>query len=193
MESIEELEELIGALEQLPTIGRKSGTRLALFLAKNRGVALRLLRALEGVVSEVRECSICGGLSRTPICPICRDRDREPVVAVVEREEDRQLLEGLGIYRGYYFLLPEQWGVEEVERLREFVRSYQLREVLFALPPSSGNRLKILQIRELLGELPGVKFTQLAQGVPTGVRLENLDLWSVASALKHRHPIEEEE
>ncbi|MEO1941671.1 MAG: recombination protein RecR [Campylobacterales bacterium] len=192
MAPIEELEELIGALEQLPTIGRKSGTRLALFLAKNRGVALRLLRALEEVVAEVGECSICGGLSRTPICPICRDREREPVVAVVEREEERQLLEEVGVYRGYYFFLPEKWGLEEVERLREFIRSYQLREVLFAFPPSSGNRLKILQIKELLGELP-VKFTQLAQGVPTGVLLENLDLWSVASAVKHRHPIEEEE
>jgi recombination protein RecR len=187
---MEKLEQLIDALTNLPTIGRKSATRLALHLVENKPHALKLIKALEDAITGVTQCELCGALSETPICPVCRDEHREPVVAVVESHQDIQLLEATGNYHGYYFLFPGKVEWEKVEKLKKFIATHRVKEVLFALPPSSGNQFKLLQIKELLGNLPGVTLTQLAQGVPSGVKFENVDLTSLGSALLHRHKVE---
>jgi recombination protein RecR len=183
-----ELEELIEALEQLPTIGRKSATRLALHIVKNRPQGLRLAKAIQEAVSQIGECQLCGGLAAGAICEICKDEGREPIVALVESWEDVERLEQSGEYHGYYFLFPEKPTFDRIQKLREFIESLGIGEVIIAFTPSLANRLKGEQIKELL-QLPNLQFTILAQGVPTGVKFENIDTYSLISALKHRYPL----
>jgi recombination protein RecR len=47
------------------------------------------------------------------------------------------------------------------------------------------NEAKILYLEDYLKDL-NLEFSQIAQGVPTGVHFENVDINSLASALKKR-------
>jgi len=53
------------------------------------------------------------------------------------------------------------------------------------LTPSIANDAVILYIEDKLSDYD-VFFTRIAQGVPTGVSLENIDLLSLARALEDR-------
>ena len=60
-----------------------------------------------------------------------------------------------------------------------------ITEVVFALTPSIANDAVILYIEDKLSDYD-VLFTRIAQGVPTGVSLENIDMLSLARALEDR-------
>ena len=60
-----------------------------------------------------------------------------------------------------------------------------ITEVVFALTPSIANDAVILYIEDKLDDYD-VLFTRIAQGVPTGVSLENVDMLSLARALEDR-------
>ena len=57
--------------------------------------------------------------------------------------------------------------------------------MIFALTPSLSNDAVILFIEDNLKDLD-IKFTKIAQGVPTGVHLENVDMLSLAKAMDSR-------
>jgi len=183
-----ELEQLIEALETLPTIGRKSATRLALHIVQNREIGIRLATAIQEAIATIDKCQLCGSLTVGKICPICRNREREPIVALVESWGDRERLEKSGEYRGYYFLVSGKPTLEIILKLREFILAFGIEEVVIAFPPSLSNRLKGEQIRELVN-LPKVRFSVIAQGVPTGVKFENIDTYSLISAFKNRYSL----
>ena len=58
-------------------------------------------------------------------------------------------------------------------------------EILFALTPSIANDAVILYIEDKLS-IYDLNFSKIAQGVPTGVSLENIDLLSLTRALEDR-------
>ena len=71
-----------------------------------------------------------------------------------------------------------------ITHLQEMVAS-GITEVVFALTPSIANDAVILYIEDKLENFD-VMFTRIAQGVPTGVSLENIDMLSLARALEDR-------
>ena len=60
-----------------------------------------------------------------------------------------------------------------------------VREVIFAFPPSIQNDALIYYIEEKLSGFE-IAFTKIAQGVPTGVNLENVDSLSLSRAIESR-------
>jgi recombination protein RecR len=60
-----------------------------------------------------------------------------------------------------------------------------VKEVIFALSPSVSNEAIILYIEDKLKDYDLI-FSKIAQGVPTGVTLENVDLVSVSRAIESR-------
>ena len=62
------------------------------------------------------------------------------------------------------------------------------KEVIFALTPSMASDGLILFIEDKLKSYE-VVFTKIAQGVPTGVHLENVDMLSLSKALESRTKI----
>ena len=63
-----------------------------------------------------------------------------------------------------------------------------IEEVIFALTPSLANDAVILFIEDKLQEFD-LHFTKIAQGVPTGVHLENVDMLSLSKAMDLRTKI----
>ncbi|WP_024790435.1 recombination mediator RecR [Lebetimonas sp. JH292] len=187
MKDLNSINELIEALEELPSIGKKSATRLALFLAKDKFRAMKLINAIENVVTNIKECSICGNFSEYEICEICDNPNRDKILAVVENPKDIMIIEESGSYNGYYFVL-NYLDDEKIQKLRNFIKDKKIKEIIFAFPPSVESEARSLYLEDKLKDLK-IEFSQIAQGVPTGVHFENVDINSLTKAIKLRHKV----
>jgi len=179
---------LIESLEALPTIGKKSAKMLALHMIKHDQFgAIKLAHAIEEAVRRTKTCSKCGALSEHELCEICADENRDHhLLCIVSSAKDIFTLEDSGHFHGRYFVF-EAIEVERVERLKQII-SEGITEIIFAFPPSLQNDALIFYIEEQLKTAP-LTFTKIAQGVPTGVNLENVDTLSLARALESRTKI----
>ncbi|MDX9966392.1 MAG: recombination mediator RecR [Sulfuricurvum sp.] len=183
--SLDKFNRLVDALQSLPTIGQKSATRLAYHMVMHDSFgALKLAHAIESAISGLRKCRSCGGLSEDELCPICSDEHRNhELLCIVENAKDILTFEENGLFEGRYFVL-DSLDELDVSHLRDAVNS-GIKEVIFALTPSIANQGVILYIEDKLADC-NVRFTRIAQGVPTGVSLENVDILSLTRALEDR-------
>lgn len=184
--SLDKFNRLVEALEQLPTIGKKSATRLAYHMVtKDSFNALRLSHAIEEAISSIKRCRKCGAMSEDELCSICCDERRDAsLLCIVESAKDILLLEENGLFDGRYFVL-ETLDEINVAALLDRVQEDGVKEIIFALTPSIQNDAVILYIEDKLAGM-ALKFTKIAQGVPTGVSLENIDVLSLSRALEDR-------
>jgi len=60
-----------------------------------------------------------------------------------------------------------------------------IKEIIFAFPPSLQNDALIYYIEEKLSDF-NLVFSKIAQGIPTGVSLENVDTLSLSKAIECR-------
>ena len=185
MRSLQKFDKLVDALQELPTIGKKSATRLAYhMLMKDSFVGMKISHAIEEALGCLKKCTSCGGMSEDELCFICCDESRdETVLCVVENAKDILLLEENGLFDGRYFVLESLEDLD-ISVLINMVSS-GINEVVFALTPSIANDAVILYIEDRLSDFT-INYTKIAQGVPTGVSLENVDLLSLTRALEDR-------
>ena len=183
--SLDKFNKLVDALQELPTIGKKSATRLAYhMLMKNSFTGMKISHAIEEALGCLKKCSSCGGMSEDDLCFICCDESRdESLLCIVENAKDILLLEENGLFDGKYFVLV---SLEELDLLGlEKMAKDGVKEVVFALTPSIANDAIMLFIEDKLSAF-NINYSKIAQGVPTGVSLENVDLLSLTRALEDR-------
>ena len=182
---LEKFNNLVDALNTLPTVGKKSALRFAYHMVlKDSSNALKIANAIESAVANIKRCAKCGGLSEDEICDICCDESRdERLLCIVQSAKDIFVLEENASYNGRYFVLESLEGFD-LKKLNEVIDS-GVEEVIFALTPSLSNEAVIIFIEDKLKD-KDLKFTKIAQGVPTGVNLENVDMLSLSKALSDR-------
>jgi len=185
MNNLDKFNRLVDALGELPTIGKKSATRLAYFMVMNDSYAgLKIAHAIEDALGSLKKCTQCGGMSEDELCSICSDERRDDtLLCIVENAKDILLLEENGLFDGKYFVL-ESLEEQNVNHLVKIAKK-GIHEVLFAITPSIANDALILYIEDKLSDFD-ISFTKIAQGVPTGVSLENIDLLSLTRALEDK-------
>ncbi|OIP54458.1 MAG: recombination protein RecR [Helicobacteraceae bacterium CG2_30_36_10] len=183
--SLEKFNRLVDALQELPTIGKKSATRLAYHMVmKDSYVGMKISHTIEDALGSLKKCRVCGGMSEDELCFICCDESRDSnILCIVENAKDILLLEENGLFDGKYFVLD---SLEElsISHLEEMVKT-GIEEVIFAITPSISNDAVIMYIEDKLSSYD-VNFSKIAQGVPTGVSLENIDILSLTRALEDR-------
>lgn len=147
--SLEKFNRLVDALQQLPTIGQKSATRLAYHMVMNDSFgALKLAHAIENALTSLKKCHSCGGLSEDELCAICSDERRNhELLCIVENAKDILTFEENALFDGRYFVL-ESLEELDITHLRNVVKS-GIREVIFALTPSIANQGVMLYIEEI--------------------------------------------
>ncbi len=177
---------LVEALESLPSIGKKSAMRLAFYMVRESPMdALRIAHAIEDALSSTRLCQKCLGLSEDELCHICSDDLRDKgVLCLVQGARDISLIEESGEYEGMYMVF-DQLSESNLAHLKDLIGEYGTKELIFAFTPSLQNEALLLYIEDQLQHFD-LKFTKIAQGVPTGVRLENVDSLSLAKAIADR-------
>ena len=185
---LEKFDNLVEALSTLPSVGKKSAQRFAYHLVLNDSFnAMKIANAIESAVRSIQHCQRCGGLSEHEICDICLDEQRDSTkLCIVENAKDILVLEENNLYDGVYFVLANL-EEEMVSQLKNIIED-GIEEVIFALTPSLANDAVILFIEDKLQEFD-LHFTKIAQGVPTGVHLENVDMLSLSKAMDLRTKI----
>jgi recombination protein RecR len=188
MRGLEKFNTLVEAFEKLPTVGKKSALRFAYHLVLHDTFgAMKLSSAIENAIKSIRACEKCGGLSEHEICDICLDEGRDHhKLCIVESAKDIFVLEEHKLFDGKYCVLSslDEFSMAKLETLVQ----EGAHELIFALTPSLANDAIIFFIEDKLKKYDLV-FTKIAQGVPTGVHLENVDMLSLSKALEARTKI----
>ncbi|HHO42009.1 MAG TPA: recombination protein RecR [Epsilonproteobacteria bacterium] len=181
---IEAFENLVAAFETFPSIGRKSAIRLAYHtVAVDSFGAMKLAHAIESAVGTIGWCTRCHNMSCDELCAVCSDESRDSsILCIVQSAKDILTIEESGQYNGLYYVISQLSDLDEVHLFRALEG---VSEVIFAFPPSIATDTMILYIEDKLADFD-LLFTKIAQGVPAGVELENIDQVSLSKALQSR-------
>jgi len=183
---LEKFYDLVDAFESLPTIGKKSAIRLAYHIVMNDSyTGIKIAHSIENALKNIQRCIKCGSMSEHEICEVCLDdRRQKNLMCIVQSAKDIFIIEESKQFDGLYFVI-EDLDPDSVDRLLSFVAENGVNEILFAITPSLSNDAFILFIEDKLKDLD-IKFNKIAQGVPTGVSLENVDILSLSKAIQSK-------
>lgn len=104
-------------------------------------------------------------------------------LCIVENAKDIFIIEESTDFDGKYFVLKSLEELD-IKKLEDIVKE-DVKEIIFALTPSISNDAIIIFLEDKLKEYD-LSFTKIAQGVPTGINLENVDTLSLSKALELR-------
>ena len=195
MQSINEIEDLIKLISKLPGLGPKSATRIVLKLINNRDELVKpMANALVQVYKNVIRCQSCGALkSHSTGCNNCENiNEKYNKICVVEDIADQWSIENSNIYKGYFHILggtissPGQRKEDLlINSLLERVTRDNIEEVIIATSATIEGQTTAYYIQDSLKKT-NAKVTKLAQGLPVGGEIENLDDGTLYSAFKNR-------
>ncbi|WP_237224268.1 recombination mediator RecR [Rothia nasisuis] len=194
------VQNLIDELGRLPGVGPKSAQRIAFYILNSEPDEMtKLTDAIARVKKTVSFCEICGNVSETKLCAICRDEQRDPsVLCVVEESKDVVAVERTRSFTGRYHVLggsinplggvgPEQLRIRElVARLSD----ERITELILAMDPNLEGEATATYLSRLLVPI-GIRVSRLASGLPVGGDLEYADEITLGRALEGRRVISE--
>jgi len=190
------LEQLISDLTKLPGIGRKTATRLALYLVRRPAHEARgLAENLANLHDSVRLCSSCFAFSESDPCVICGDPRRDSrLVCVVEEPGDMMVIEKTGVFRGVYHILHgvlspmDGIGPEEL-KIKELINRIKrdgIQEIFIATSSTVPGEATASFLMDQLVDFKE-KVTRLACGIPMGMDIKYADEHTLARAIETRH------
>ncbi len=195
MQNISEIEELIKLISKLPGLGPKSAKRIVLKLINNRDELVKpMANTLAQVYKNVVRCNSCGALkSNSNGCFNCENtKEKYNKICVVEDIADQWSIESSSIYQGYFHILGgtissagNRKGDLLIDSLINRVEKDKIEEVILATSATIEGQTTAYYIQESLKNSK-VKITKLAQGLPVGGEIENLDDGTLISAFKNR-------
>ena len=196
MQNIPEIENLIKLISKLPGLGPKSAKRMILKMINNRQELLKpLAQNLSEVFKNVIRCKICGTLkSNNSPCDNCENKSKKfNKICVVENIADQWSIENSSVFKGYYHILGGTISSSNnqkredllINSLVERVKKNNIEEVILALSQTVEGQTTAFYIQDSLKQT-NVKISKLAQGIPVGGEIENLDDGTLISAFKNR-------
>ena len=193
--NIPSIETLIDKFTSLPSIGRKSASRIAFhLLSLSEQQVQDFADAMVNAKKSVKYCKKCQTLTDTELCSICSDSGRNTAqICVVESPQDVMAFERTREYNGTYHVLhgllspidgitPENLKIKE---LLYRVTNEDVEEVIMATNPTVDGEATAMYISKLLKPFE-IKVTRLAYGIPVGASLEYSDEVTLLRALEGR-------
>ena len=189
------VQELIDELGRLPGIGPKSAQRIAFHILQTESFDVsRLAEVLTEVRDKVRFCVVCGNVTETETCSICRDPRRSPAtICVVEEAKDVVAVERTREFKGLYHVLGgaispiDGIGPDDL-RIRQLLARLSdgsVTEVIIATDPNLEGEATATYLTRLLQQ-PNLRVTRLASGLPVGGDLEYADEVTLGRAFEGR-------
>jgi recombination protein RecR len=188
----EPLQIAIEELSKLPSIGKKTAQRLALFLLKkDKQEIASLLKAISDLKERIRFCSVCFNISTEELCEVCKSikRDRS-MICVVEEASDVMAIEKTNEYQGLYHVLGgvlsplDGSGIDNL-KMKELIKrceSEEVKEIILALNPDTEGETTSLYIAKVL-KSHRIKVSRIARGLPIGGDLEFADEATIGRAV----------
>lgn len=190
----ETLEKVAEELSKLPSIGRKTAHRIAMYLAKCPAEEVKNLSdSLLKLKENIKFCSVCCNITETDPCPICSSIKRnKSLICIVEEASDVFAIEKTNEFSGLYHVLHgiisplDGIGPEDI-KIRELLTrlSGNIDEIILAINPSVEGEYTITYLTRLIKPL-NIKLSRIARGIPVGTDLEFADEITIAKALEGR-------
>ena len=197
---IPEIEELIKKISKLPGLGPKSAKRIILKLINNKDTIMKpLASSLSKAYKSIVRCVNCGNLKIADKICICEGESKFDKICVVENLADMWTIESANIFKGYYHILGGTLNSNDsyeqknllIESLIKRIKKNSLKEVIIATSATIEGKTTAHYIEDSIKN-DKLKITKLAQGLPVGGEIEQLDDGTLFSAFKHRVPVSEE-
>jgi len=198
MQNINEIEELIKLISKLPGLGPKSAKRIVLKLINSREELIKpMANVLAKVYKNVARCNFCGSLKSNLVgCANCENiKVKFNKICVVEDLADQWSIENSNIFKGYFHILGgtiSSVGQRKedllINSLVERVNKDKIEEVILATSATVEGQTTAYYIQDSLKNTKA-KVTKLAQGLPVGGEIENLDDGTLYSAFKNREKL----
>ncbi len=196
MQNISEIEQLIKLISKLPGLGPKSAKRIVLKLINNREELIKpIAKNLSEIYKDISRCKNCGSLkSNSKGCNGCENNKiKYNKICVVENIADQWSIESSSVYQGHFhilggtlsFLNNEKKEDLLINSLVERVKKENIDEVILATSATVEGQTTAFYIQDSL-KSTNVKISKLAQGLPVGGEIENLDDGTLISAFKNR-------
>ena len=198
MDYPKEINDLIEAFRVLPSIGKKSAERLALYVLTEMDddKVKELSRALNCVKDNLTFCPICGNVSfNNELCEVCSDESRDKsTIMVLESIKDLFSIEKTGAYKGVYHVLGGAInlslgiGVDDINLLSlvDRIKQGNIREVILATNATTEGETTARYIKIMLEDLD-VDVTRIAHGLPFGADISFADELTLLKALEGRN------
>ena len=192
------LDRLIQDFSRLPGIGRKTATRLSLYLLRKPASEARgLAESLGQLHDAIRLCRHCFTFSDIDPCQVCSDARRHSgVICVVEEPGDLLAIEKTGSYRGVYHVLHgalspmDGIGPEELKIRELLARASRddIQEVLIATSSTVPGEATASFLTDQLQRLK-ILVSRLACGIPMGMDIKYADEHTLSRAIETRQRI----
>ena len=194
------LQDVVGELQKLPGIGRRTALRLAMHLLRMECDSVDgMTRAIDRFRHDIKHCVRCNNLSDTELCPICQSEERDrTTICVVEQVADLLSIENTHQYRGLYHVLggvisPMQ-GIApsdlKIDLLCDRIAEGEVKEVILAISTSVEGETTLFYLMSRLRQFPDLKVTTIARGIGFGDELEYVDELTITHALMNRRALE---
>ena len=189
------LDEAVNEFASLPGIGRKTAFRLVMHLLRRNSAEVRRFgETITRLREDVCYCSICHGISDTPVCDICSDGSRDTsLICVVESVQDILAVENTRQFKGLYHVLGgiispvDGIGPSDltIASLEQRVRDGSVKELILALSTTmEGDTTNFYIYKRLAGH--DIRITTLARGVAIGDVLEYTDEITLGQSIVNR-------
>ena len=195
MQIAEPLLVAIEELSKLPSIGRKTAQRLALFILKMDDERVEnLLKSIKELKSKLKSCIRCNNLSEDELCEVCKSNKRDKsIICVVEEASDVIAIEKTHEFNGLYHVLggvlsPLTGITPDSLKIKELLKRFEkeaIKEVILAVNPDTEGETTSLYLAKLIKPL-NIKVTRIARGLPIGGDLEFADEATIGRAMINR-------
>jgi recombination protein RecR len=198
---VKEIEELIKLISKFPGLGPKSARRIALHLLKNKDTIMKpLSQSLTDVYNKVIRCLICGNIKSKEIkCTVDQCsyyKEKCDKICVVENLADMWVILSGNIFSGYFHVLGGTISSGKkfdqknllIDSLIQRVKNNSLKEVIIATSATVEGQTTAHFIEDAIKNSK-IKITKLAQGLPVGGEIEQLDDGTLYSAFENRVPV----
>ena len=188
------LEKAAEELSKLPSIGRKTAARIAMYIAKASSEEVNeLTNVLLQLKEKITLCTVCCNITEQNPCPICSSAKRSAsTICIVEEPGDVFAIEKTNEFRGVYHVLHgiisplDGIGPDDIKVKELLTRlTGNIEEIILAINPSVEGEYTITYLAKLIKPL-NIKISRIARGIPVGTDLEYADEITLAKALEGR-------
>lgn len=203
LKNFPEINKLRDVLQKLPLVGPKTSEKIVFFLLKaDDNLVQEIIESIKELKENLTFCSNCFGITVKNVnpCFICINKNREPVLCVVEDFKDQLFIEESQAFNGKYHILdglinPLEGKTPDKLKIKELISRIEkekIKEVIFAIPSSLEGDITVEYISNKIKEniKSEVILSRLAIGIPAGSELEQADKITLLNAINNRKKIE---
>lgn len=190
------LEDLIECFSKLPSVGKKTAERYALYtlFSFDELDIIDFKNALDSVKTDIHICSSCGNITESSICNICQNKERNHrQILVLESVKDLITFERVNEYKGIYHVLngaisfSKGIGIDDlnIDSLTKKVKDGLVDEIILATNATLEGETTARYLYELYRDY-NIKITRIAHGLPVGGDLSYADEMTILKAFEGR-------